>query len=53
MHKQCLSASRQVQPPGGLLVERTIDDRSLLLTQKNDGFPSNTAAGRIGYGFLK
>jgi hypothetical protein len=48
-----LSASRQSSPPGGLLVERTIDDRCLLLTQKNDGFPSSTAAGHIGYGFPK
>jgi hypothetical protein len=56
MFKRCLSASRQHhehQPPGGLLVERTIDERRLLLTQKNDGFPSNTATGGIGYGFLK
>jgi hypothetical protein len=53
MFKRYLSASRQGQPPGGLLVETTIDDRRLLLTQKNDGFPSSTAVGRIGYGFLK
>jgi hypothetical protein len=51
--KRYLSASRQGQPPGGLLVETTIDDRRLLLTQKNDGFPSSAAAGRTGYGFSK
>jgi hypothetical protein len=37
-----------VQPPGDLLVDTTIDDRCLLLTQKNDGFPSSPAGGRIG-----
>jgi hypothetical protein len=41
------------QPPGGLLVDTTIDDRRLLLTQKNDGFPSRTVAGRVGYGLSK
>jgi hypothetical protein len=41
------------QPPGGLLVDTTIDDRRPLLTQKNDGFPSNTVAGRMGYGLPK
>jgi hypothetical protein len=53
MFKRCLSASRQVQPPSGLLVETTIDDRRLPLTQKNDGFPSSTAADRTGYGLSK
>jgi hypothetical protein len=53
MLKRCLSASLQVQPPGGFLVERTIDDRRLLLTQKNDGFPSNMAPGRICHDFSK
>jgi hypothetical protein len=48
-----LSASRQYNVAGGLLVETTIDERRPTLTQKNDGFPSSWAAGRIGYGLLK